>query len=298
MSIRRRAVLPILAAVPLTALAAPGMTPGAQAAPPPVPLRVATYNIAAGSGGAGGDARFDLERTIGVLRSLEADVIALQEVDRHWGERSEYRDLIGEIARDLGMRDLFAPIYSHEPEAPGDPRREYGLAILSRFPVVASTNHELTRLSTQDPDPDPDAAKLPGFAEAVLEVKGARIHVYSTHLDYRGDPTLREIQVAETQEILAADGPGASRILMGDLNAPPEAPELGPLWSDLTDVWDAAGAGEGLTYPAAAPTKRIDYVTVSAGIEVLAAHVAQDDLALEASDHRPVVADLLVPRGA
>ena len=189
------------------------------------------------------------------------------------------------------MRVFFAPIYSLDPPAEGQPRREYGVAVLSQWPIVRATNHLLTRLSTVVPHPTPTPA--PGFAEVVIEKQGARVHVYSTHLDYRADPSVRQTQVAETRDILADDG-GESRVLVGDFNATPEAPELAPLWSVLTDSWAAApAAGTGLTYPAITPTKRIDYVTASTEVQIVASHVRET----AASDHRPVVADLLVRRG-
>ena len=73
----------------------------------------------------------------------------------------------------------------------------------------------------------------------MIEKQGARVHVYTTHLDYRADPSVRQTQVEETLDILADDA-GESRVLVGDLNATPEAPELAPLWPVLTDSWAAA----------------------------------------------------------
>ncbi|MGP4000046.1 endonuclease/exonuclease/phosphatase family protein [Streptomyces sp. 8N706] len=254
-----------------------------------VPLRAATYNIAAGSGA---DHVFDPARTAEALRALQADVIGLQEVDVHWGSRSEWRDLAAELAGSLGMRVSFAPMYSLDPLAEGGPRREFGVAVLSRFPVVSFENHEITRLSTQVPDPVP--APAPGFAEVVVRAHGVRVHLYATHLDYRADPAVRQAQVADMRRIMAEDcdrhGRCPRQLLVGDLNATPGAAELAPLWGRLTDAVPAGGA---LTYPARQPVRQIDYVTVSAGIRVRHAAVA----GTLASDHRPVVADLLVRRG-
>ncbi|MEU0576574.1 endonuclease/exonuclease/phosphatase family protein [Streptomyces griseoincarnatus] len=246
-----------------------------------VPLRVATYNIHAG---AGEDQVFDLDRTAAALRDLRADVIGLQEVDVHWGERSDFTDEARALAEKLRMRVFFAPIYDLDPAAEGGERRQYGVAVLSRHPVLHAENHEITRLSTQTPDPVP--APAPGFAEIVIRVKGVRTHVYSTHLDYRADPSIRAAQVDDMLGILADDrGPG---VLVGDFNAEPSAPELAPLWHTLRD----AAPDAGLTYPAIAPQKRIDLITVSDGITVTGARTHATD----ASDHRPVVADLRLPR--
>ncbi|MBT2882619.1 endonuclease/exonuclease/phosphatase family protein, partial [Streptomyces sp. McG6] len=141
----RRHVVPLLLAVGLVLTASATAHP---ATPRPDPLRVATYNIHAG---AGEDEVFDLDRQVRALRSLDADVIGLQEVDVHWGERSQWRDLARELAHRLGMHVAFAPIYSLDPEpAAGTtpPRREFGVAVLSRHPVLRVRNHEITRLST------------------------------------------------------------------------------------------------------------------------------------------------------
>ncbi|MGP3980603.1 endonuclease/exonuclease/phosphatase family protein [Streptomyces sp. KR80] len=274
---------------------------GVVTAPPPahadpsgptghrVPLRVATYNIHAG---AGQDNVFDPRRTAAAIRALDADVIGLQEVDVHWGARSEWRDLADELAAALGMRVYFAPIYSLEPAEPGKPRREFGVAVLSRFPILSAENHEITRLSTQDPHPAP--APAPGFAEVVVRARGIPVHIYSTHLDYRPDPSVRRAQVADTRRIMAEDcdrrhGRCPQQVLVGDFNAEPDAPELAPLWERLTD---AEPSSDGLTFPAQDPVKRIDYVTVSQGIRMRGAEVAET----LASDHRPLVTDLLVRR--
>ncbi|MCT7354225.1 endonuclease/exonuclease/phosphatase family protein [Streptomyces sp. 15-116A] len=279
----RRAVAAVLTAL---ALAAAVPSPAAadtddRGRPRPVPLRVATYNIHAG---AGQDGVFDLDRTAGAIRELNADVIGLQEVDVHWGARSDFVDEARALAGKLGMRVFFAPIYDLDPAAEGGERRQFGVAILSRYPVLDAENHDITRLSTQTPDPVP--APAPGFAEVVVNVRGAHVHVYSTHLDYRSDPSVRAAQVGDMLAVLAEDrGP---KILVGDFNAEAAAPELAPLWGPLRD---AAPDGGG-TYPAVDPVKRIDFVTVSPDVTVTGART----VATDASDHRPVVTDLKLHR--
>ncbi|MET7309620.1 endonuclease/exonuclease/phosphatase family protein [Streptomyces sp. NPDC005134] len=279
MSLRRRTAEVLIAAGLLGVAAVPPA--GAAGHGHPVPLRVATYNIHAG---AGMDNVFDLDRQAAELRALDADVIGLQEVDVHWDTRSQWRDVAGELAERLHMRVSFAPIYSLDPTTPGAPRREFGVAVLSRYRIVSAENHEITRLSTQVPNPVP--APAPGFGEVVVRVKGMPVHVYVTHLDYRGDPSVRISQVADTRRVMAEDE--GRKVLLGDFNAEPGAPELAPLWEELADAEPGAP-----TYPALNPVKRIDFVAVSKdGVRVRDAAVAET----LASDHRPVVADLLLLR--
>jgi endonuclease/exonuclease/phosphatase family metal-dependent hydrolase len=280
----RRSLLGALTASVTLAVSAflAAAAPAAAAADQEIPLRAATYNIHAG---AGEDNVFDLARTAQALRSLHADVIGLQEVDVHWGARSNFVDEARELAEKLDMRVFFAPIYDFDPATPGADRRQYGVAVLSRYPIIHAENREITRLSTQTANPVP--APAPGFADVTVNVRGAHVHVYSTHLDYRSDPSVRRAQVTDMLNILAADsGP---KILVGDFNAEPQAAELSALWQN--GIRDAAPNGA-KTYPAAKPVKRIDLVTVSPDVTMLGAH----DVAATASDHRPVVADLLVQR--
>ena len=161
----------VAAAATATAVAPAGAEAAVPAVPPVPPVRavVATYNIHAG---AGSDNVYDLDRTAAAIRALDADVVGLEEADVHWGERSRFDDTVAELGRRLGMRTAFAPIYSLDPLTAGAPRREFGVALLSRHPIVAVENHDLTRLSTQDPNPVP--APAPGFLEATVQIGGAR----------------------------------------------------------------------------------------------------------------------------
>lgn len=286
-----RAAFAVLVTAALTTPLVPGNAQAGGAADArEVGLRVASYNIHAGIGA---DGEFDLGRTAAAIRATGADVVGLQEVDVHWGSRSEWRDEARALAEKLDMRVFFAPIYQLDPPEADRPPREFGLAVLSRHPIVHAENHQITRLSTQLPSPEP--APAPGFPEVVINVRGALVHVYGTHLDYRGDPTVREMQVADMLAIMREDA-GAQQVLLGDFNAPPGAPELAPVWDHVEDAWLAADsdAGAGQTFPATDPATRIDYITVSPGIGVRAARVPDTP----ASDHLPVVADLTVSRGA
>ncbi|MEV8437845.1 endonuclease/exonuclease/phosphatase family protein [Actinosynnema sp. NPDC051121] len=251
-----------------------------------VPLTVLSYNIHTGIGV---DGRLDLARVAAAITASGADVVGLQEVDVHWAARSEWRDQAAELAAAVGMDAYFAPIYDLDPPEPGAPRRQYGVAVLSKHPVVAAENHWITRLSTQAPNPTP--APAPGFPEVELIVRGERVHVYDTHLDYRADPAVRRAQVADVLRVLAEDR-GDARVLLGDFNAVPDAPELAPLWTELADAWATAESSPGLTYPADAPAKRIDYVATGHPVRVRAARVITSD----ASDHLPVLAELAVTR--
>lgn len=245
--------------------------------PRPTYIRVMCYNIAAGSG--------DIDAIAQVIRDQNPDIIALQEVDVNWGERSDYEDQARYLADALNMHYFFGEIYSYDATEPDAPPRRYGLAWLSTEPFLQTDNHSLSRLSTQESEPA--LRLLPGFPEVVAEFNGNRIHFFNTHLDYRPDPVARETQISEMISIMQTiDSP---MILTGDLNAKPDAPELVPLFETLQDVWTIQ-EDPGYTFPAPAPDRRIDYILHSGHFVVKKVYVVDT----QASDHRPVVADLVI----
>jgi endonuclease/exonuclease/phosphatase family metal-dependent hydrolase len=271
-----RTVLRLRTILAATAALVTACTPAALSRAPTSPaLTVVTYNIRSGNG--------DLSRTAETIRGFNADIVALQEVDAHWSDRSNYADQPTDLAAMLGMHVRFAPIYNVASTDSTKPPRQFGVAILSRYPIVSFHNDTISRLSTQVQNPVVEP--MPGLLDAVVDVNGLRVRVLNTHLDYRSDPRVRQRQV---QEMLTYIGDvSVPTLVFGDMNATPDAPELRPLLERLHDVWPAVN-GPGFTYPSEAPAKRIDYVLTSRHFSVLDASVPVTD----ASDHRPVVVSL------
>jgi endonuclease/exonuclease/phosphatase family metal-dependent hydrolase len=120
----------------------------------------------------------------------------------------------------------------------------------------------------------------------VLDFRGRPLRVFVTHLDYRADPGVRVQQVADMLGYIGTDT--LPTLLLGDLNATPEAAELQPLRARMQDVWPER-TGPGYTYPAERPEKRIDVILTSGYIIAVRSVTVPVTLA---SDHRPVVAQL------
>jgi endonuclease/exonuclease/phosphatase family metal-dependent hydrolase len=234
---------------------------------------VATFNI---RHGVGLDDVLDLERTAATVESTGAEVVGLQEVDVHFGERSNVVDQARWLADRLGMDVVFGANLDLEPLTWGAPRRRYGNAILSEHRVTGWTNTLL---------PSPEGGERRGILEAHITVRGLPVRVYSTHLQRRSRVE-RLAQVAAIRDMLA--GVDESVVVLGDLNATPGSQEVANLTEDLVDAWMTAGVGDGFTIDAATPHARIDYVMSSDDLVARTAAVVTSD----ASDHLPVVVDL------
>jgi endonuclease/exonuclease/phosphatase family metal-dependent hydrolase len=261
----------------LVALALAGFGGEADARPnaPERGFTAMTYNI---HHGVGVDGELDLDRTAEVIRAADAEVVGLQEVDNNWSARSDFQDQAKELAERLGMHYVYAANLDREPLEPGGERRQYGTAILSEYPILESENTLLPR---------PEGGEQRGLLEALINVRGVPVRVYNTHLQHNSAVE----RTAQVEAIMSHAGElEEPTLLVGDLNARPDAPEMQPLYTRFEDAW-VEGDGPGYTYPAEAPDRRIDYVLVSPDVSVGRAYVPRT----LASDHLPVVAEVKVP---
>lgn len=236
--------------------------------PAPATLTVMSYNIRHGRGL---DGQVDLPRLAAVIREARADVVLLQEVDRGT-ERTDRRDLTAELAALTGMHGVFSRNIPHQ-------GGEYGNATLSRFPVVAWTNLHFRMLRP---------GEQRGLLQMTAEVPGhGRVQFWNTHIDYRPDDAERLGNVAEINALL--DRTADPVILGGDFNDLPGSRVHAALGVRWQDGWLAAGEGDGFTFPADRPAKRIDYLWTPHGSPWRAVRAWVP--VTEASDHRPVVVE-------
>ena len=275
---RPRSAIGGLAALAVATALAVGTGGTAQAAPaaPDRPVRVMSYNIHHAEGV---DGRLDLGRIAEEIRASGADIVGLQEVDRHWSERSDFADQAAELARELRMHVVYGANLDLDPLSPGQPRRQYGTAILSDAPVHEWRNTLLPRTGNREQR---------GLLEALVTVRGVPVRVFTTHLQHTSQQE-RIAQVAAVRDVIGV--PRESVVLTGDLNARPGTPEIDAITAGLVDAWTEAGVGDGYTISAAAPYARIDYVLHSDDVVARTAAV----LATDGSDHLPVTVDLELP---
>ena len=234
-------------------------------------IRVMTYNIHVG---VGMDKRLDLQRIADVILNEKPDLVGLQEVDRGV-KRTELKDEIVELANLTKMQYAFA----HNLDYQGG---QYGVAVLSRFPIQ-DTDHRKYENRRE--------AERRGMIRVEVDLGEKRIlHFVTTHLDYQHD----DGRLFEAQQMLGfLKGVRGPLIVVGDFNDAPSGGTYKLMLADFEDAWKRSrGKEEGLTYPADKPVKRIDYIFTrrSDGIKSGKAWIVNT----LASDHLPVVADLVV----
>jgi endonuclease/exonuclease/phosphatase family metal-dependent hydrolase len=130
-----------------------------------------------------------------------------------------------------------------------------------------------------------------GALVATLGCGDARLLAVSTHLGLHPRERLAD---ARALAGLVEDA-GTPIVAGGDLNERPDGRAVGFLSERFRDAWLLGGDADGETFPADEPTARIDYLFVSEGIVVERVLVPPGPDVREASDHRPLVAELTLP---
>lgn len=226
------------------------------------PLLVMSYNIA------GHDELHDadhLSEVAAVINSVKPDIVGLNEVHRGtWQVR--FRDQVANLQKLTGMRAFFGPSYENF-------GGHYGNAILTRGEILSTNVHEL-----------PSIGEPRSVTEAVVRIDGATINFYVTHLVTWGG--LNRATRNEQLQCLARHV-RTSRypyLLVGDLNAPPESPEIVAFREENA----AQICGEDLGDTQKVMKQRLDYIFADYGWHVRSARV----LTIGGSDHWPVIAEL------
>lgn len=231
-------------------------------------LRVATYNI---HGGVGRGGRVDLGRTLGVLAELDCDLVALQEVASAQAVSGKAGTTqLDALAAGTALTGIAGPtLIRHD--------GPYGNALLTRLPV-----RDVRRIDLSVPGREPRGALV-----VRLDWGGTELTVAATHLGLR--PAERRRQVRSLLGSIPQDPHGVS-LLMGDINE--------WLLAGRPLRWLHARFGRPpapASFPAAFPLLALDRIWVHP-CQVMRRLWAQDtQLARNASDHLPVVAELERP---
>jgi len=234
-------------------------------------IRIMTYNI---RHGLGMDRVLDLERTAAVINHYHPDLLILNEVDQGTARSGGIFDA-DSLAKLTGLNATFGRSIDYD-------GGEYGNAILSaQLPdtawiidlAVDSLAEGRTALVVQ------------------LVIEGKRVLAVGTHLGLQ--PAERTAQINRLLQAI----PDSVRVLLaGDFNLEPSSPNYTRLTQRFVDSWSNQPEAPPLTFPADKPERRIDYIFHSEGFECRSTHDPTEILVSTASDHRPVIADLVITR--
>lgn len=227
------------------------------------PLRLATYNI---HGCVGTDRCFDPLRVQAVMNALQADILALQEVETyHHG-----RDVLGAYQAASDWQVISGPTLLRE-------QGQYGNALLTRLPVV---DYALIDLSVAH-------REARSAIHAVLDYRGIRLEVMATHLGLR--PAERCEQVRILLDVLQRREAKADvSLLLGDFNEwLLERRALAALHRHFS-----CRARMPATFPSRWPLFRLDRIWASAPARLNNIHVFRTTQSRCASDHLPLLGEL------
>ena len=156
---------------------------------------------------------------------------------------------------------------------------QYGNAVLSRFPITASTNHFLPCL---------EDGEQRGVIEVQLEIAATKetVTLYATHLDHRRADQER-IESAMFINKLSKKLGQKPALLAGDLNAVPTSEVL----QQFKSVWTSANKEPIATIPVKSPSRQIDYVLFRPPARWRITETMSIDEPV-ASDHLPILTEL------
>ena len=237
-----------------------------------VAFTIATYNIHKCRGL---DHRVRPDRIVEVLKETGADIIALQEVagmdqaDRQHNQVRWIADELGFHYRTGGNRRLHGAAY--------------GNAVLTRLPIAASHNHDVSWRNSE----------RRGSLEVVLELGAQettqRLRVFNVHLGTGYFE--RRYQSKKLLEIMNHDSRDtAPRLVLGDFNEWPRGLASHLLETHFNTAEPRRRLGRARSYPGILPLAHVDHIYYDSPLDAVKVSIHRTRLALIASDHLPVIA--------
>jgi endonuclease/exonuclease/phosphatase family metal-dependent hydrolase len=232
-------------------------------------VRIATYNVHRCRGM---DRRVVPARIVEVLRGIEADVIALQEVV---GAGPTAAGQAEEIGAGLGMGWVMNCVRTRR-------QHQYGNVVLSRYPIVHHSQYDLSWRTCE-----------PRHCQrADLNIDGRVLHVYNVHL---GTAVLeRRYQAKRLASFVHDRRVTGPKVLLGDFNEWMK----GLATRTLSSLFESVDISQYLkrrrTYPGIFPVVHLDHIYYEGDVEVTGVEMPRTRKALMASDHLPLVANLRI----
>ncbi|MCE5179248.1 MAG: endonuclease/exonuclease/phosphatase family protein [Porphyromonadaceae bacterium] len=172
------------------------------------------------------------------IREYDPDFVTLQEVDFKT-ERNGKKDFTTELAAELGYFSAFGPAIEYQ-------QGEYGVAILSKYPIEKISNNRLTGNPAEMKEP-----RTVLYADVIEPLSKQKIRIAVTHLDHSTDG----VRTSMVQQLNGVVGAMIPTLLAGDFNAKPNEPAIitgMASWQRICNNY--------ATFPSSAPSSKIDYI--------------------------------------
>jgi len=233
-------------------------------------IKVMTYNIHHANPPSE-NGKIDMAAIARVINQEKPDLVALQEVDIHTERSGKKLDQARELARLTGLKSFFMKALDYQ-------GGEYGIAVLSKLPILDSAGYLLPRdpaLGGEDRAVASITVQLPGNKKIIFA---------STHLDLEEGNRLSQAKAL----IGHFEKSGLPMVLGGDFNALKGSPVI-----DLFDRHFTRTCRDDCapTIPVTNPNRTIDFIMFkpTSRFKVLNTRVIVEQYA---SDHLPVVAEM------
>ncbi len=233
-------------------------------------IKVATYNI---HKCVGLDLKYSPERIVNVLREVDADIVALQEVLCHSNlhERDHQANF---IANALGMDFRL-----------GDNRRisggDYGNVILSRFPIENYQNYDISVRKYE----------ARGCLRSTISINGDPLHFVNIHMGTSFFERRLQVHKILAEHVLDSPELKGRRIVAGDFNEWINGVTTRLFRSNFKSIDPRLDLGRARTFPGILPLVHLDNVYFDESFRLRNATLHRSRTALIASDHLPILAE-------
>jgi endonuclease/exonuclease/phosphatase family metal-dependent hydrolase len=238
-------------------------------------IRIATYNIHKCRGL---DGRVSAARIARVLKEVNADIVALQEVLDTRGKlpsahQSEF------IAGELQMHSCTGINRQHR-------GGNYGNAILSRFPITDFSNYDLSVLGREPR----------GCLRANIDLKGTEsLQLFNVHLGTSYKERRHQASLLCSPGLLLNPAWKENRIVLGDFNEWTRGLATRLLNQHFYSVKIEKKLSFLQTYPGFFPFLHLDHIYFEPGLQLINTRLHRSRRSLIASDHLPIVAEFVIP---
>jgi endonuclease/exonuclease/phosphatase family metal-dependent hydrolase len=237
-------------------------------------LRIATYNIHKCRGL---DRRVRPARIVEVLREIDADIIALQEVLSLQGALRE-KDQARFISEEMEMSCAVGGTRIHKGAV-------YGNVVLSRLPLLETRNYDISVRGREQR----------GCMRADISANGSGLlHVFNVHLGTALIERRHQGRKLVNAAILNNEELSGARIMLGDFNEWTRGLTTRLLASHLTSADIRAHLQRSKTYPGVLPFLHLDHIYFDDSLDLERITLHKSRAALVASDHLPLVADFRI----